>query len=251
MHDQSFGSYSLKSWWQSNNMKPKQYETKKDYILESLKDRILSGTFGPGFHLKTRQIAEEYGTSEIPVREALSQLASMGLVRIIPHVGAITSTLSSHDLKEIFQIRETLESLAVRLAVPQLTDDDINQITDIAQALEKAVTEGAAPDRLNYLNRQFHTQIYQHCDNQRLIHIIDDLWNHATRYPGPLTGNNPETLQSLQDHQDIVTALKERDAETAELVTLTHKRRAMRRIIQKTEQEELRSRAETEGSLLH
>ena len=152
-------------------MKPKQYETKKDYILESLKDRILSGTFGPGFHLKTRQIAEEYGTSEIPVREALSQLASMGLVRIIPHVGAITSTLSSHDLKEIFQIRETLESLAVRLAVPQLTDDDINQITDIAQALEKAVTEGAAPDRLNYLNRQFHTQIYQHCDNQRLIHI--------------------------------------------------------------------------------
>ncbi|NMP24133.1 GntR family transcriptional regulator [Sulfobacillus harzensis] len=208
------------------------FETKKDYILRRVKQKILDGEYGPGDRLKVRQLAAEFGTSEIPVREAITQLAATGLVTITPHVGAVASPLSAQDLKEIFEIRSALETLATRLAADRLTPDGLQQIQGIQSRLRQAVDEGGHDvDELNQMNRAFHMAIYHHSENKRLVAMIDELWNHAGRYPGPLTGHNEVTYQSLADHDAILAALKAGDGTLAAQLTEEHKNRAMHRII--------------------
>lgn len=200
--------------------------------MRRVKQKILDGEYGPGDRLKVRNLAAEFGTSEIPVREAITQLAASGLVTITPHVGAIASPLSAQDLKEIFEIRSALETLATRLAACRLTPDSLKEIEAFASCLRQAVDEGGQDvDKLNQMNRAFHMAIYQHSDNKRLVMMIEDLWNHAGRYPGPLTGQDPITYQSLNDHEAIVAALKAKDGVLAAQLTEEHKNRAMHRII--------------------
>ncbi len=208
------------------------FETKKDYIFRRLKQKILGGEYGPGDRLKVRQLAQEFGTSEIPVREAIHQLVSTGLVTMTPHVGAVTTPISAQDLREIFQIRSALEGLATELAVPHLTPEGLEEIRRIEAQLEEAVASGQDPDELNRLNRVFHIAIYRYGRNQRLLTMIEELWNHAGRYPAPLQGRDDEsTRQSLAEHRQILEALEARDARRAMELTEQHKNRSMSRVI--------------------
>ncbi|MCY0877450.1 MAG: GntR family transcriptional regulator [Firmicutes bacterium] len=212
-------------------MEEPRYETKKDYIVRRLRQKILDGEYGPGDRLKVRQLAQEFGTSEIPVREAINQLAATGLVTITPHVGAVATPVSSEDLTEIFEIRSALEELATRLATERMPSEALQEIERLAVALENAVEIGQEAEELNRLNRAFHMAIYRQSRNQRLVHMIEELWNHAGRYPAPLTGRDDNTYQSLREHRAIIEALRSRDAERAARLTQEHKNRAMQRVI--------------------
>ncbi|MDA8199253.1 MAG: GntR family transcriptional regulator [Thermaerobacter sp.] len=214
------------------------FQTKKDWILEGLRQDILEGRYPPGTRLVTRQIAEDYGTSEIPVREALNQLHQEGLIRTEPHVGAVTTPLSGADLRELFEVRMTLEGLAVRLAAPRLTDADIAAAAVLNDTLRAAVERSDAVTELNRLNRAFHERLYASCDNRRLLDLLKSLWDHSGRYPPPLTGNDPPTRSSVAEHAAILDALRARDGARAEQLTLAHKQRSMDRIVKRVEQHE-------------
>lgn len=214
------------------------FETKKDYVFRHVKQKILDREYEPGHRLKVRQLAQEFGTSEIPVREAINQLASSGLVTITPHVGAITTPVSSQDLREIFEIRSALEELATRRATEHLTPEALDEIEHIAKALETAVELGRDPDELNRLNRAFHLTIYQYAQNQRLVGMIEELWNHAGRYPAPLTGSDTDTYQSLKEHRAILSALKAKDIGLAARLTAEHKNRSMQAVIDRVQHHE-------------
>ncbi len=215
-----------------------QFQTKKDWILNGLRHDILEGRYPPGARLITRQIAQDYGTSEIPVREALNQLQQEGLIRTEPHVGAVTAPLSAADLRELFEVRMALEGLAVRLAAPRLTDANLDEARDINRRLQGAVERGDAAGELNRCNRAFHERIYAGCNNGRLLELLKNLWDHSGRYPAPLTGNDPSTWASIQEHDAILDALSARDAALAERLTLDHKARSMDRIVKRVEQRE-------------
>ncbi len=209
-----------------------RYQTKKDWVLEHLRADILEGRYRPGARLITRQIAEAYGTSEIPVREALNQLERQGLVRIEPHMGAVTTPLSAQDLRELFEVRLALEGLAVRLAAPRLTDADLMELTVLQEHLEEAVETGAAPVELSAANRHFHERMYAGCHNRRLLALLSELWDLAGRYPPPLTGPDEHTRASMREHRAILAALRGRDAAEAERLTLAHKTRSTGRILE-------------------
>ncbi len=219
-------------------MTQKTFETKKDYIVKAVKEKILSGDLKPGVRLKTKELALEFGTSEIPVREAINQLVSLRLVEVIPHVGATTARISSTDLQEIFQIRGELESLATRLATPALTLQDLDDIERIHLELKQALEDDAPSSRLNALNREFHMRLYRHSGNLRLITMIEELWNHAGRYPAPLSGRDPDTIKSLADHEEILRLLKRHDVTGVTAITLTHKQRSFERILKAVRQSE-------------
>jgi DNA-binding GntR family transcriptional regulator len=212
-------------------MQVPEYETKKDYIARQIKKRILDGEYAPGTRLKVRKLAAEFGSSEIPVREAIIQLTATGLVSIRPHVGAMATPISSQDLLEIFQIRSVLESLATELATDRMTVGDLKDIEEAARILRRAVEEGRESDELTQLNRQFHLAIYRCSGNERLVVMIADLWTHAGRYPAPLTGRDEATYQSLRDHEEILEALHKRDKERAKALTQSHKERSFARIV--------------------
>ena len=211
------------------------YETKKDYIARQIKRKILSGEYRPGSRLKVRQLASEFGTSDIPVREAIIQLASSGLVTIRPHAGATATPISSRDLKNIFQIRSALERLATELASQNMSARDLAEVQSKADALKNAVDEGLESDVLNRLNREFHMSIYRCSQNQRLVEMIEDLWNHAGRYPEPLTGQDANTYQSVKEHSEIVAALQERDGRLAADLTERHQERSFGGILAQVE----------------
>lgn len=207
------------------------YETKKDFIARQIKKRILDGEFGSGYRLKVRQLATEFGTSEIPVREAIIELAASGLVTIRPHVGATATPISSRDLRNIFQIRSVLERLATELAAENMTAQNLSQIEKHAEALRQAVDAGEDSDELTRLNRVFHMSIYQCCGNDRLVGMIEELWNHAGRYPDPLTGQDDATYQSLKEHVAILDAIRRNDGALAAELTECHKDRSFAGIL--------------------
>ena len=102
--------------------------TAQELVLASVRKAILSGVLGPGARLRQEELAEVFGTSRIPVREALRALEYEGLVTSEPHRGFTVTALDADDVEEVYDLRILLESEAVRLALPLLTDEDLEDL---------------------------------------------------------------------------------------------------------------------------
>lgn len=208
----------------------KGYQTKKDIVYETLKQEIYDGIYGFNEKLVISHLAKRFSSSEIPVREALNQLKSDGLVEFKPHIGAVVNSLSKNDIKNIFELRIELEGLATRLATDLLTEDDLHELYLINEASEKAINEE------NYLlfgqyNIDFHMKIYEKCGNDLLVKMIQDLWNNTNRYPSVFKSNVRHMKKSLKEHMKIYEFLKQKKSVEAELEMLKHKARAAREIL--------------------
>lgn len=212
----------------------KQYITKKDLIYRDLKEGILNGKYEFGDKLVISRLAKEYSVSEIPVREALNLLNSDNLIEFKPHVGAIVSTISSEDIKDIFEMRIELEGLATRLATEHLDMSTLN-------VLENNITKSRlALQKKNYdlyeqLNMDFHLEIYKNCGNKLLYSTIVNLWNNTKRYPSLFNNNATHITSSIDEHEHLLNALKNNDAIRAENWMVSHKSRAGEEILRVTQ----------------
>ncbi|MDO8970928.1 MAG: GntR family transcriptional regulator, partial [Saprospiraceae bacterium] len=134
----------------------------KDNIFQALKSRILSGELSSDTPLKERELAEEFGISRTPVREALRQLVSEKLVRIVPNVGAFVGSLSWKDAVEIFAVRKVLEAFAAQLTTPRLTADRIADLEKVLKKSELAMKKGDASGYMK-CDEEFHACLNEHC----------------------------------------------------------------------------------------
>jgi DNA-binding GntR family transcriptional regulator len=212
------------------------YRTKKEMIYQILKEEILSGKYEPGEKLVISRLAERFKSSEIPVREAISQLDSDSLIEFKPHVGAVVSTLSPKDIQEIFELRVELEGLATRLAAEELTQENINELRNIIDASRDAFEEKDYA-RFEKLNVDFHMGIYTNCSNKLLLKTIEELWSNTKRYPSLFKQNDEHITQSIQEHEDIFNALVNKDGMLAENYMIKHKTRAGKEILRITQWE--------------
>lgn len=208
----------------------KGYQTKKDIVYDTLKQEIYEGVYGFDEKLVISHLAKRFSSSEIPVREALNQLKSDGLIKFRPHVGAVVNSLSKEDIKNIFELRIELEGLATRLAIANLNEDDIDELQRINEASAKAI-EVEDYSSFSQYNIDFHMKIYEKCENDLLIKMIQDLWNNTNRYPPVFKSNLEYVKQSLQEHEEIFNALKQKNSVDAELIMLKHKARAAQEIL--------------------
>lgn len=149
-------------------------------VLEHLRQDIISGRHGPGSKLAPKAIADEYGVSFIPVREALRVLESEGFVEFLHNRGAWVTPMSGTDLLDLYDIRIELETQAVRRARP-LTTESLDR-------LDALLTEATAADRrgdnarIVEINRDFHMTIYDAAGSPRRMRLIEQLWLHSARY---------------------------------------------------------------------
>jgi DNA-binding GntR family transcriptional regulator len=148
--------------------------TVKDQLVNHLRDDIVRGSFEPGEHLRLEDIAVRFDISTMPVREALRDLESEGLVTIYPHRGAVVTELTAEDLEDIYDIRATLEAMATRLAVPRMTEAIFEDLALIIERMDEQLGHVAS---LVKLNHQFHSTLY--CASGRR-HLCD--LNHTLRY---------------------------------------------------------------------
>lgn len=149
-----------------------------DLVRDGVRRAILAGDFEPGAQLRQDELAERYGTSRIPVREALRQLEAEGLVIIHPNRGAVVSSISLDDVMEMLEIRIALECRALRLAIPNMVDVDLEAAADILKSYDAE----PHPTKWGEMNWQFHKTLYAPCNRPKLIAMIEANYGHVGRF---------------------------------------------------------------------
>lgn len=199
--------------------------TKSASIYNEIKRKILEGEFPPGCQLVIKQIATEYGISDIPVREALKELRAEGLVETIPHVGSRVVGFSSQNIKDMLEMRECLETFAAELAVQNADDELIQKLEDNYAEANKAL-EANDIQRYSELNKSFHRLIIEASGNQILIHSICELIESEKRMR-MVFQIFPEILQdSSKEHQEMIEYIKEKNSKAMKRLMYQHKKRS-------------------------
>lgn len=152
--------------------------TAPQLVSEQLRKAIFAGAIEPGTQLRQDELAERYGTSRIPVREALRQLEAEGLVTIQPNRGAIVSSLSLEEVLEMLEIRIALECRALRLSIPNMIDEDL----DRAARLLRTYDDEPLPEKWSEMNWNFHRALYAPCDRPKLITMIETNYGQVGRF---------------------------------------------------------------------
>lgn len=199
--------------------------TKSASIYNEIKRKILEGEFPPGSHLVIKQIATEYGLSDIPVREAMKELRAEGLVETIPHVGSRVVGFSPENIKDMLEMRECLETFAAELAVQRADDSLIQRLEENYAEAGKALSANDI-QRYSELNKAFHRLIIDASGNQLLINAISDLMESEKRMR-MVFQIFPEILQdSNKEHQEMIQHIKEKNAKAMQRLMYHHKKRS-------------------------
>lgn len=192
-------------------------------IADALRNAILDGVLKPGQRIRQEFIAEQYGASRLPVREALRILQADGLVTLVPNSGAWVSQLDQRECAESYEIRERLEPLLLRESMPELTAADFTRLHELADQLE---TESGVETFLR-LDREFHLLTYSGAHAALLTGIIDRLWNttqHYRRTFALLAGTQGKRVIRYE-HFLLLNAIERQDFEEAQRVLRSHIRR--------------------------
>lgn len=194
-------------------------QTAHEYVREVLRRSILNGDLSGGARLVQAELAATLDVSTTPVREALRDLASEGLVRFDPHRGAVVTELDGEDLNDIYEIRRILEPEAMRQSVPHITDALLTQLRKLHQRMIDDPHSASFVD----LNRIFHLAIYEAGTSSRMLSIIRSLEDAAVMYIGAALKNVSGLRESaIHDHSAILDALETRDTEAAVAAITDH-----------------------------
>jgi DNA-binding GntR family transcriptional regulator len=201
-----------------------------DQVYTIIWDQIVGRRLQPGDKISDLRLSEELGVSRTPVREALHRLAQDGIVRSENRRGFFVATFSSQDVREVYDIRAALEVLAVRLALPHLLDNDLEEAQRTLDSSRQEITSGAegAEERWLTIDRALHGLLAQKAQNRRLESLLMGLQTQIGVFQVYGIHSSPLRRLSIDHHQLIVSALKERDRAAAE--------RAMERHIQEVKE---------------
>lgn len=185
-----------------------------EQVAERLRTRIYAHELAPGGWIDEQALALEYGISRTPLREALKVLAAEGLVVLKPRRGCYVTQLSEQDIDEVFPVMALLEGRVAELAARRATSADFSRLAAIHEELEKHAAANNA-DRFFEANQRFHTALQEIAGNHYLAQLIDD-----ARKVIKLTRRDSLRLegrlkQSLEEHRDILEALRAKDAALA------------------------------------
>lgn len=201
--------------------------TVAEQVANVLREAIASGALKAGIALRQDELAERFGFSRMPIRDALRQLEAEGIVSIHPTKGAHVAKIDGAEIAEIYAVRELLECEALRLSVPALADA---RLEEAEQALDQIDAERDV-GRWGVLNRVFHLALYDGCGNRRLLGLIEAHHNAADRYVRILLSNLDYRSRSQHEHRDLLAACRLRDGEKAVSVLRRHLREGSEKLV--------------------
>src|SRR5690606_20033929 len=137
-------------------------------VVEALRDAISSGVLKPGQRIVEQDLAEELGVSRLPIREAIRQLEYEGLLESVPHKGAVVATVSERDIRELFSLRDALETLAAGLVAQRASPGEVNQLQSIVDQMCEQ-SERRDFERLFEIDTEFHTMLCTFSQHGRLV----------------------------------------------------------------------------------
>ncbi|OIQ27603.1 MAG: hypothetical protein BM562_14170 [Alphaproteobacteria bacterium MedPE-SWcel] len=197
--------------------------TASSRVYEALRDEISIGTYGVGSRLTEGALAKSMNVSRTPVREALHRLASEGFVTLSPHAGALVKGWSAQDARDVFETRAIIESEAAARAARAATADDIAILEDLANRMEGAA---GAPLRdvhgYSEMNRNFHGHILRMSGNRRIENIALNLMDLGFLVRSYRLFGQEDVNRSLSDHRQLVTAIRDGEADWAAAIMRAH-----------------------------
>ncbi len=193
----------------------------RDVVFNTLRQAILKGELEPGERLMEIQLAQKLGVSRTPIREAIRKLELEGLVVMIPRKGAEVARITEKDMRDVLEVRGTLEELAVSLACKNMSDDIIQELRMANKLFESAIV---SKDVVKIVDADvnFHDVIYRTTDNQRLMQIISNLSEQMYRYRLEYIKDARSHSILISEHADIISRLQTKDEEGAKAVMNQH-----------------------------
>jgi len=221
--------------------------TKKQQAYQYIRDGILSGKYPSQYRLREEHLAKELKVSRGPLREAISQLASEGLLEKVPGLGVCVRQNGNEELSELYEIREALESFAAGKATTRMSTDDlaaldhiVDEMHAIAKSFQAAPSEALARQhRSRWLQADlaFHNLIVRVAENGRIERVLDEFrvlsQTFRNKQQDPTISDARAYLSNLawayRDHRRVLRALQKRDPQAAQSWMSTHIRRARNR----------------------
>jgi DNA-binding GntR family transcriptional regulator len=217
--------------------KPRNVSTKRQVqkpkplhqqVIDNLRDMIIEGELDPGSRVPERELCEMFGISRTPFREALKVLESERLVELIPNRGAIVSQPTSELAEQKFELLTVLEGAAARWASERATDAEINNLAEISN---KMIAHFESHDVARYfrVDQQFHQAIVNASKNDDLIQVHKNLLMHLrrSRYKSLLSQDDHLRQSFVDDHREIVAAIRARNGQRAEQAIVKHNQRVI------------------------
>jgi DNA-binding GntR family transcriptional regulator len=203
--------------------KPKNL-TKQERVYREVRERILSGAYGPGYRVVIDALAEEFEVSALPVREAIRRLEAEGLVIYRPNAGAQVAPAEPGVFDEEMTVLAILEGYATALAAPELNAADIEQLTAINARMIRAMEQ---MDSLTFgrLNQEFHALIHQRCPNAALVAMLHDVARRLDAIRRTVFIQIPyRGAESVSEHRALIELLsRSAPAEEIEAAARQHK----------------------------
>ncbi|MBT0652138.1 GntR family transcriptional regulator [Geomobilimonas luticola] len=189
--------------------------TLREKILETIRDAIMSGGLKPGEKVAEPELAERFGISRTPIREAFRQLESEGYLTVIPRKGAVVTAFSPRDVEEFYAIKSILEGYAARCACEKLSDKDLEKLDAINAKLRQMADEGDVRHFFK-IHNDFHDLFIRASDNDKLQELISNLLNKFQRLRVASLSLPGRMHISVQEHEKIIEAFRKRNADLAE-----------------------------------
>jgi DNA-binding GntR family transcriptional regulator len=198
------------------------YKTRTQLVVETLREKILSGEIKAGQPLRQAALAEELNVSRIPVREALLQLEAEGLVTFEPHKGATATELNASQVDELFELRAMLEGDLLASSIPNLSSEKLAEATDILAKLNKALGKENAANTWSELNSDYHNCLYSGANRPQTQDLVNTLNKNADRYIRMHLLWAGGISKAESEHNELLDLCKERNVEKAVAVLKQH-----------------------------
>lgn len=197
-----------------------EYLPLRDVVFNTLRQAILKGELEPGERLMEIQLAERLGVSRTPIREAIRKLELEGLVLMIPRKGAEVAKISEKSLRDVLEVRRSMEELAIELACQRMGQEELEKLEEAQRTFAAAIASGDSM-AIAESDEHYHDVIYHGTDNLRLVQILNNLREQMYRYR--LEYIKDADLQILLvEHEEILKAMKYRHVAEAKETMRAH-----------------------------
>lgn len=198
-----------------------EYLPLRDVVFKTLREAILKGDLAPGERLMEIKLANQLGVSRTPIREAIRKLELEGLVVMVPRKGAEVAKITEKDLRDVLEVRASLEELAITLACERITDE---KIAELKSALEqfRTVIKGKDVTKIAQMDVAFHDVIFEATQNARLVQMVNNLREQMYRYRLEYLKDFSTHNRLDEEHVKIFEAVSARDIKRAKALIREH-----------------------------
>lgn len=214
-----------------------EYLPLRDVVFNTLRQAIITGEFVPGERLMEIALANRLGVSRTPVREAIRKLELEGLVVMIPRKGAEVARITEKDLRDVLEVRSSLEELAAGLATERLDDGSREKIKAALENFREAIATGDNP-KIADCDVEFHDAVFEATKNKRLIQIINNLREQIYRYRLEYVKDTEYHAVLLKEHEELAEAMFRGDKAGAQKIMKRHIDNQEETVIKKIQEEE-------------